>query len=121
MYVTYEYYQESYGGSLITENRWKLLETKMRARLNRYTFNRLQKNQWLTQAKTALCEMCECAYKYDKRDGKTAENNDGSSVSYDTSRTLNTMLYEIAEVYLGNTGLMSLVVDDADKCDDYDL
>lgn len=112
MEVTYEYYQESYGGSLITENRWKLLETKMRARLNRYTFNRLQKNQWLTQAKTALCEMCECAYRYEKQDGKTSENNDGFSVTYDRSKSQDEMLHAIAEVYLSNTGLMDLVVDE---------
>ena len=63
--------------------------------------------------------MCDCAYKYDQRDGKTSENNDGYSVSYDTSKPLNVMLYEIAEVYLINTGLMSLAVDnDVNECND---
>ena len=28
MEVTYEYYQDSYGGSQIPESRWKTLETK---------------------------------------------------------------------------------------------
>ena len=47
------------------------------------------------------------------------ENNDGYSVSYDTSKPLNVMLYEIAEVYLINTGLMSLAVDDdVNECND---
>ena len=50
------------------------------------------------------------------------DNNDGYSVSYDTGKSLDSMLYEIAEVYLVNTGLMSLAVDDnADECDDYNL
>lgn len=56
--------------------------------------------------------MCDCAYKYDQRDGITSENNDGYSVSFDVSRSVDSMLYRIAEVYLVNTGLMDLVVDD---------
>ena len=122
MNVTYEYYQDSFGGSLIPESRWNSLEIKMSARLNRYTFDRMTEGAWSVKAKTALCEMCDCAYKYDQRDGKTSENNDGYSVSYDTGKSLDSMLYEIAEVYLVNTGLMSLVVDDnANECDDYNL
>ena len=108
MNVTYEYYKESFGGALIPENRWVSLELKMSARLNQYTFDRISAGDWPVQAKTALCEMCDCAYKYDQRDGKTSENNDGYSV-----------LYEIAEVYLINTGLMSLAVDDdVNECND---
>lgn len=119
MNVTYEYYKDSFGGSLIPENRWISLELKMSARLNQYTFNRMKEDNWPEQAKTALCEMCDCAYKYERRDGKTSENNDGYSVSYDTSKPLNVMLYEIAEVYLINTGLMSLAVDDdVNECND---
>ncbi len=114
MNVTYEYYQDSFGGSLIPENRWNGLEVKMSARLNKYTFDRMKENAWSEQAKTALCEMCECACKYEKRDGKTSENNDGWSVSYDVNKSLETMLYEIAETYLIGTGLMDLAVDDDD-------
>ncbi len=122
MNVTYEYYQDSFGGSLIPESRWKSLEIKMSARINRYTFNRMREGDWPIQAKTALSEMCDCAYEYEKRDGKTAENNDGYSVSYDTGKSLDAMLYEIAEIYLANTGLMSWVVDDgADQCNDYNI
>jgi len=122
MNVTYEYYKETYGGSLIPENRWKSLEIKMTARLNQYTFNRMKEGDWPEKAKAALCEMCDCAYKYEERDGKTSENNDGYSVSYDIGKSLDAMLYEIAEIYLINTGLMSLAVDDDDnECNDYDL
>lgn len=119
MNVTYEFYKNSFGGSLIQENRWTSLEMKMSARINQYTFDRMEEGSWPVQAKTALCEMCDCAYRYDRRDGKTSENNDGYSVSYDTSKPLNVMLYEIAEVYLINTGLMSLAVDDdVNECND---
>lgn len=119
MNVTYEYYKDSFGGSLIPENRWISLELKMSARLNQYTFDRMKEDNWPEQAKTALCEMCDCAYKYERRDGKTSENNDGYSASYDMNKTLNVMLYEIAEVYLINTGLLSLEVDDdVNECND---
>ena len=122
MNVSYEYYKDSFGGSLIPESRWNSLEIKMSARLNRYTFDRMTEGAWSAEAETALCEMCDCAYKYAQRDGKMSENNDGYSVSYDTGKSLDSMLYEIAEVYLFNTGLMSLAVDDnADECDDYNL
>ena len=123
MNVLYEYYKDSFGGSLISESRWNSLEIKMSARLNRYTFDRMTtEGAWSAKAKTALCEMCDCAYKYAQRDGKMSENNDGYSVSYDTGKSLDSMLYEIAEVYLVNTGLMSLAVDDnADECNDYNL
>ena len=122
MNVSYEYYKDSFGGSLIPESRWNSLEIKMSARLNRYTFDRMTEGAWSAKAKTALCEMCDCAYKYAQRDGKMSENNDGYSVSYDTGKSLDSMLYEIAEVYLVNTGLMSLAVDDnADECNDYNL
>lgn len=112
MKVTYEYYQDNYGGSQIPRDRWKPLEVKMRARLNRYTFDRMGEKNWPEQAKTALCEMCECAHRYEKQDGKTSENNDGFSVTYDRSKSQDEMLHAIAEVYLSNTGLMDLVVDE---------
>ena len=112
MNVTYEYYKDSFGGSLIPESHWKSIELKMSARLNRYTFERMEEGAWSVQAKTALCEMCDCAYKYDQREGITSENNDGYSVSFDVSRSVDSMLYKIAEVYLVNTGLMDLAVDD---------
>ena len=109
MSTTYVYYRESYGGHLIPESSWDSLQAKVEARLNHYTFNRIQE-PWSNEIMAAACEMAECMYKYDKRDGKTAENNDGYSVSYDTSKPLDVLLYDIAKVYLANTGLMSQVV-----------
>ena len=50
MNVTYEYYQDSFGGSLIPESRWNSLEIKMSARLNRYTFDRMTEGAWSAKA-----------------------------------------------------------------------
>ena len=47
----------------------------------------------------------------EKRDGKTSENTDGYSVSYDTGESLGSMLYDVVNVYLGNTGLLYAGVD----------
>lgn len=95
------------------------MEIKMSARINRYTFNRMADVDWTPQAKAALCEMCEYAYKYNQRDGKVSENNDGYSVSYDTGKSLDETLYKITETYLINTGLLSLAVDDdVNECND---
>lgn len=122
MNVSHEYYKETYGGSLIPENCWKSLEIKMTVRLNQYTFNRMKEGEWLEEAKAALCEMCEYAYRDEKREGKTSETNDGYSVTYDTVRSLDATLYGIAETYLANTGLMYRgAMNHADECDDYDL
>lgn len=108
--VQYNYYTSSYGGHLIKESSWEPLANKAEARLKRYTFGKLQE-PWPDEVKAAVCEMAECLYRYDKRDGKTAENNDGYSVSYDTEQSLDNLLYDIADVYLGNTEFMSLGVE----------
>ena len=76
MEVSYDYYTSSYGGHLIPESSWNICVNKTEARLNRYTLGRLQE-PWPNEAKVAVCEMAECLYRYDQRDGKTAENNDG--------------------------------------------
>ena len=119
MNVTYEYYKDSFGGSIIPENRWDTLELRISARLDQYTFNRMESGNWKNEAKAALCEMAEYMYQNADRDGIASENTDGYSVSYDTSKSMNGELYKIAEVYLMNRGLMSLAVDeDANEWND---
>ena len=48
----------------------------------------------------------------ENRAGKTSENTDGYSVSFDTSQSVDSLLYKIAYVYLGSTGLMDFGVDE---------
>lgn len=109
MVVDYEYYVESYGGLKIQYHSWKLYSNKAEARLKKYTFGRLQE-PWPNEAKTAVCEIAECMCQYDKRYGKKSEEIDGYSVSYDTDKDIDLMLYEIARTYLANTGLMDVQV-----------
>ena len=56
MNVTYEYYKDSFGGSLIPESHWKSVEVKMSARLNRYTFDRMEEGAWPAKAKISEME-----------------------------------------------------------------
>lgn len=66
MEVTYTYYLDVYGGNMIPESRWQSLELKVRARLNHYTFNRMESGAWMAEAKAALCEMCEALFRKTK-------------------------------------------------------
>ena len=47
----------------------------------------------------------------EERQGKTSENTDGYSVTFETEEQLNGKLYDIAYVYLGHTGMMNFGVD----------
>ncbi|MEG2428601.1 MAG: hypothetical protein RSB58_09265 [Clostridium sp.] len=109
MMVDYSFYKDKYGGSIIPESAWLCLVRKTEARLQEFTFNRLTE-PWSDLAKYALCEMAECIYDSDKRDGKSSENTDGYSVSYDVLKSVTSKLYSIASTYLLCTDLMDLGV-----------
>lgn len=113
MQVTYSFYVDSYGGDNVPEPIWENMEQKAESRLEQYTFGRMPEEwdeaEWANMAKCAVCEMVEAMYVYDKRDGKTSENNDGYSVCYDVSENISKKLYDIAYVYLSNTGLMDFL------------
>lgn len=110
MKVEYSFYVGTYGGMQISESDWQRIEQKAEQRLNAFTFGRCsgdcEGEPWIDSAKRAICEMAELIQADDKRGGKTSENNDGYSVSFDTTRSLGSLLYDVAKVYLGNTGLL---------------
>lgn len=108
--VDYSFYTDTYGGNRILEDDWKRLSLKAEQRLDSFTFGRCsggwEGESWCSRAKCAVCEMTEILYADEKRDGKASENTDGYSVSYDTGESLGSTLYDVAQVYLGNTGLL---------------
>ena len=110
MKVEYSFYTTTYGGSKIPEADWSRLSQKAEQRLNAFTFARCsgewEGEPWCNNAKCAVCEMTEILLADEKRDRKTSENNDGYSVSFDTSKSLSSLLYDVVRVYLGNTGLL---------------
>lgn len=110
MEVEYSFYTETYGGNKIPDHYWQRLSQKAAQRLDAFTFGRCagdcEGEPWCNSAKCAVCEMAEILFTDEKRDGKTSENNDGYSVSFDTAMSLNSLLYNVARVYLGNTDLL---------------
>lgn len=117
MVMEYAFYTEEYGGKSISEADWNRLSMKAYQRLQKFTFGRLSDKwtgePWERQAKNAICEMAEALHLEEKRGGKTSENTDGYSVAYAApSDEAGLSLYDIAYVYLGNTGMMDWGVDE---------
>lgn len=110
MKVDYSFYTDTYGGNRIPQDDWQRISQKAEQRLDSYTFGRCsgdwEGESWCKRAKCAVCEMSEILYTDEKRKGKTSESTDGYSVSYDTGKSLAGTLYDVARVYLGDTGLL---------------
>lgn len=108
--LEYSFYTENYGGKNIPEMDWTRVSLKAEQRLNNYTFGRLSGgwdgSEFVKLISCAVCEMSELIYEDEKRSGKASESNDGYSVSYETGKSLESELYGVACVYLGDTGLM---------------
>lgn len=126
MQVEYKFYVDIYGGAKIPEADWKRLSQKAIQRLQQFTFDRMPDDwtgeSWERQASCAVCEMAEVLLDSEQRDGKTSENTDGYSVSYDTGRSAGGVLYDVARVYLSGTGLLYQGVKCcADKCCNHDI
>lgn len=124
MYVDFEYYSTTYGGTAINADSFIKLERKTRVFIDDITFDRLKNDNTLIDdtVKECLCEIMECNYKLDQEEAETggklisSETIDQHSVTYavsdieknevDKSRVNFTKFYTIARQYLGNTGLL---------------
>ena len=99
MNVTYEFYKNSFGGSLIPESRWKSLEIKMSARINRYTFNRMREGEWPIQAKTALSEIDALE---EHVDNLTEANKSREAENAELIATVDSILTDVLPTLLGD-------------------
>ena len=124
MYVDFEYYSSTYGGTAINADSFIKLERKARVFIDDVTFDRLKNDTTLIDdtVKECLCEIMECNYKLDQEEAETggklisSETIDQHSITYavsdtekneiDKSRINFTKFYNIARQYLGNTGLL---------------
>ena len=110
--VKYNFYTDTYGGTDISEADWKRLSQKAEQRLRCCTFGRLPEEwsaePWAARADCAVCEIAEQISAAEKRNGKASENTDGYSVSYESSAGSDQQIQSIAQVYLGDTGLLYL-------------
>lgn len=120
MYVTYEYYAEEYGGSLIEENPFSVMERRAKAYIRQLTYVHGDIFELKNDAvKDAVCAAAEVYYQYETN-RKTAgtiksENTDGYSVTYVTEQTdgktaeevLKKKAYDAVYPYLLATGWLS--------------
>lgn len=56
--------------------------------------------------KYAVCEIADIYADEERRNNVVSENNDGYSVTYDKSVSLDSKIYETAVLYLAKTGLL---------------
>lgn len=114
MYVTLDYYNNTFGGSAIPSDSFNSYERKARIFLDNITFNRL-KGESVTiaeEVKNCMCEMMECKYNLDNSENIIAsETVDSHSVTYAVNKTIieeteQQKLYRIAKLYLSNTNLL---------------
>ena len=120
MYVTYEYYAEEYGGKLIGEEAFSVMERRAKAYIRQLTYVRGDIFALENDAvKDAVCAAVEVYYQYETN-RKTAgtiksENTDGYSVTYVTEQTdgktaeevLKKKAYDAVYPYLLVTGWLS--------------
>lgn len=120
MYVTYRYYADEYGGKLIEEKRFSVMERRAKAYIRQLTY--VRGNIFALEndtVKDAVCAAAEVYYQYETN-RKTAgtiksENTDGYSVTYVTEQTdgktaeevLKKKAYDAVYPYLLTTGWLS--------------
>lgn len=120
MYTTYNYYLESYYGTLIkNEQTFNRLQKKAGHYLDYFTFHRIENESEASSAvQDCICEMAEALFNVSGSSGagkeKKSETTDGYTVAYvtdgsdgsDSTSSLKRKLYSIAEVHLSDTGLL---------------
>ncbi|QCT70833.1 hypothetical protein [Eubacterium maltosivorans] len=111
IYADFNYYQNSYFGTEITEERtFNGLALKASAFLDAITYNRIDKTQPIDDAvKNAACAVTEVRKTYDDGKGGIASESVGkASVSYANAdgKTLEQESYNAAYPFLIGTGLL---------------
>lgn len=109
-YVDYEYYHQTFLGTIIPAASFPQKEKKAEAFVNRITFGRVKLLREVpSEVKNAICAVAEYDYQCDKKTpGAKSENIDGFSISYgdSTEASKNTERYGAAKDYLSDTGLL---------------
>lgn len=111
IYADYEYYQNTYCGSNITdENTFNRLALKASAFLDAVTYNRIDKAQLIPNAvKNATCAVVDVIQGYESGESGVASESVGRvSKTYANAegKTLEKESYAVAYPFLVNTGLL---------------
>ena len=115
LYATYDFYQSTYHGTLISAADWTHREREASAFIDRITFGRLRHGWEVTaDVQNAVCAVAEKLQLLDTNEalqiqaaraaGVSAENTDGYSVSYkgpaETQQARNSALLDAASLWL---------------------
>ena len=111
MYADYDYYQNSYKGTLIADTDWPRREREASAFIDRITYGRLR-HGWAvtTDVQNAVCtvaeklQMLESQAQAGSAVGLASENTDGYAVTYkstaETQQARNAALLDAAGLWL---------------------
>lgn len=108
MYVDYDFYSTTYGGS-VSSTEFTKLEIQSSSIVDFYTLNRIDKTDVSDKIKLAVCELVDYLKELEAIGGKeiASESVGSHSVSYVTNNTSSEdKKYSIVKKYLGHTGLM---------------
>ena len=123
VYATYDYYEDEYGGSVLSDTDFPYFVRKASAYIDQFTFGRINEGNVnkFPSLPACTCDIAEMIFFAKVKDGKEkkSEITDGYSVTYVTEGTdgmiaeekLKRKLYSIAKLYLINTGLLYCGVD----------
>ena len=118
MYTDFDFYTNTYYGSLISADDFSALERQAALFVDRLSFNRLNSRWPITdKVRMAVCAVAEAIKRHEdaiqlaaSSAGFKSENNDGYSVTYQDPDVLQAQLLraqtDAARPYLIYTGLM---------------
>ena len=133
-YADYGYYSESYGGSLIPEEKFSYYSSRASEYVDQQTYDRLAKGvpeEFADKVSSCCCEIAESLYRFSSVYGSgngagtniASEKNGQYSITYRSSAEsisaelngsgagLSDLLYSIISKHLGTTGLLFKGVD----------
>lgn len=110
IYTDYDYYISTYCGTAVPESDFPRLARQASAYIDTVTFGNAEMaedSKAKTKLSDACCAIAEDMYKQEQGGEIASESNDGTSVTYVTGgKTPERRMYDIAVMYLSNTGLL---------------
>lgn len=114
LYADFDYYSNTYYDALqeipIPNTQRTVYLRKASSYLDSIFVHSKPQEPYPEAVKNACCEIADCFYTCEQKEGIASENNDGYSVSYNANNFEAKMTlhkaYAIALRYLGSTGLL---------------
>ena len=111
MYADYNYYVSDYCSALkepeIPDDHIEWYLKKAEVFLNSLFLRTIPQTPYSQRISNACCEIAECFYRTEKREGISKEENDGYSVTFSSEGSSALKLaYNIAVKHLGLSGLL---------------